>query len=85
MAKFPYKGYSKEELNHMENTYYFLILGGDFVSQNDIVTFSKQEIKKLYNQTLRNLVKLTEEGDARDGKYGVDLIGSLRIVPVRVH
>jgi len=82
--KFPYLGYTEKELKVMES-YYFLQLGGDFVQSDDICTFTQKEITKLYNETLRDLVKLTEDGSEKDARYALDLIRSLRVVPVRLH
>ena len=85
MTKFPYKGFSEKELTRMESSYFCLIMGGDFVIENEIITFTQKEISKIYNSTLRDLLILTQDGSARDSKYAIDLIGSLRIIPFRVH
>lgn len=85
MSQFPYKGYTEKELVHMEQNYYCLSLGGDFVMNNKFCTFTQKEMTKLYNQTLDRLVDLSTDNFEKDKKYAIDLIGSLRIVPFRLH
>jgi len=85
MNKFPYRGYTEKELRKMESTYYFLEMGGDFVSENGICSFTEKELSKLYNRTLNDLLSLAEDGSEKESKYAIDLIGSLRISCFRLH
>lgn len=82
--KFPYVNCNERELNLMEE-HYFLIMGGDFVSRKDIVMFTKREMAHLYNKTLDNLMKIVEGENPKEREFAISLIGSLRIVPVRIH
>jgi hypothetical protein len=83
MAKFPYKGFNEKEIRIMES-YYCLAVGGDFVINDGCFTYTQKELAKIYNDTLHDLVLLSENGSARDRKYAMDLIGSLRITPFRL-
>lgn len=83
--KSPYKGYTEEEVRNMENNYYCLVLGGDFILDDGMYLFTKGETAKLWNRTLRNLIDITENGEERDRKYAIHLIGGLIISPMRLH
>lgn len=79
-----YRNYSQKQIDRMEEGY-FLILGGDFVFDEDNFIFNKKEINNLYNRTVNNLIDLIKEGSDKDRLYGIQLMGSLRAIPARVH
>jgi hypothetical protein len=83
--KFPYKSFTEKELARMENGYYCILMGGDHAMHGEFVTFTSKEANKVYNGILNDLIKLSQEGSPKDAKYAVDLIGSLRIIPFRLH
>ncbi len=85
MAKFPYKNYSEKELARIEANFFCIQLGGDFLMDEDLFAFTKKETANFYNNTLSNLINLYQDGSERDKKYAIDLIGSLRIVPFKLH
>lgn len=65
---------------------YFLVMGGDFISNEDhIYMFTRKEITTLYNKTLDNIKKILEDEDPKQRDFGMYLMGSFRIVPVRIH
>jgi hypothetical protein len=69
----------------MENTFYVLRFGGDFVIEDNSYLFTKTEIAKLYNKTLNNLLSVIEDGNEKDRKYAMDLAASLFVQPMRLH
>ena len=83
--KTPFIGYTLEEVNEMERGYFCLVLGGDFVRDDNYYVFTKKEVSKLYKDTLRNLVDLIRDGNEKDKKFARDLIGGLTIKPMRLH
>lgn len=83
--KFPYKSFTEKELARMENGYHCIMMGGDFQMHGDLVTFTPKEVNRVYGEILDDLVKLSKEGSPKDAKYAIDLIGSLRIIPFRLH
>jgi hypothetical protein len=86
MKKFPYIGYSEKELKYLEENFYFIQLGGDFIAVDGTHSFPQKEAGKLYWDALDDLVKMAKEGlDEKEVAYALNLIGSLRIQPVRVH
>ena len=61
-------------------------MGGDFVPNEDnIYMFTQKEMTKIYNKTLDNITKVLEDEDPKQRDFGRYLMGSLRIVPVRIH
>ena len=85
MPKFPYLGFSEKELTRMESQYWCIMMGGDFQMHGELVTFTPKEVNKIYSGILKDLVKLSQEGSPKDAKYALDLIGSLRVVPFKLH
>lgn len=85
MSKFPYPCYTKEEVDKMESGYYNLQMGGDFVIQDKFYLFTKSEMVRLYNSTLKDLIDITKNGSEKDRAYAIDLIGTLVIRPMRLH
>lgn len=81
----PFRGYTEKEVRRMENGYYCLVLGGDFVLQDKFYLFTEREISKLYEDTLENLLKIIEDGDEKDKQYAISLIPGLLIQPMRLH
>jgi len=80
-----YVGYTDDEVRRMEAHYFCLVLGGDFVSEDRSYLFTKAEITKLHNNTLRNLIGIIEDGEEKDRNYALELIGTLNIKPMRLH
>jgi hypothetical protein len=80
-----YLGYTEEEVKRMENNYFVLQFGGDFVLEDSYYLFSKGEASKLYNKTLKNLISLIADGSEKDKNFALNLIGGLAIKPVRLH
>lgn len=84
--KFPYDNFTPKELYDLESTHFFLFMGGDAICMDGVYTFTKSEIAKLYNEVLRDLVGTAHDGlTEKDRKYSIELIGSLAIVPVKIH
>jgi len=83
--KSPFRGYSEEEVNRMENGYYCLIMGGDFVLEQDFYLFTKTEASQLYKATLNDLLDLVDNGNMKDRKYAMNLIPTLMVSPMRLH
>lgn len=83
--KYPYRGYTESEVFEMENGYFLLQFGGDFVLQDGIYLFTQKEVSKIYNDTLKRLVNVMNNGSKKDKKYATDLIGSLVIKKMRLH
>jgi hypothetical protein len=69
----------------MENGYFCLQFGGDFVFQDQYYIFTEREMIKLYNSTLKNLLGIIKDGDEKDRKFALDLIGGLIVRPMRLH
>ncbi len=85
MPKFPYRGFTEKELNKCESNYWLLQVGGDFVSNGELTLFTQKELTKLYNEMLGNLIALSQDGSVKDRTYALDLIGSIRVIPFRLH
>lgn len=83
--KSPYIGYTLEQVQEMENNFFVLQFGGDFVIQDGFYIFTKNEISKIYNNTLKDLTGVIEDGCEKDRKYALDLILGLAIKPMRLH
>jgi hypothetical protein len=82
--KFPYVNCTQKELDFMEKRY-FLIMGRDFVSENEYCMFTENQMAKLYNKILDGLAEMIDSGDSKEKEIAISMIGSLRIVPVRIH
>jgi hypothetical protein len=80
----PYIGYTLEDVKSMEN-YFVLCFGGDFVLENDYYLFTKEEVSKIYKKMLKDLKGIAADGSEKDKKYALDLIGGLKILPMRLH
>lgn len=84
-GKFPFVNCTNNELLYMESLY-FLIMGGDFIPNEDkIYMFTKKELVKLYNTTFYNIMKIWNDEDPKQREFAKYLMGSLRILPVRIH
>lgn len=83
--KSPYIGYTEKEVHRMENNFFVLQFGGDFMLQDKFYLFTHKEAFKLYSDTLKGLVSITIDGDEKDRNYALDLIGGLHIRPMRLH
>ena len=83
--KTKYVGYSEEDVRKMENGYFILQFGGDFVFEDGFYLFTKSEINKLYNKTLKDLLGIIQNGSEKDRAYALDLIPGLVILPMRLH
>lgn len=83
--KSPYIGYTEQEVAGMENNYYVLQFGGDFVLESEHYLFTKSEVKKLHKKYLKDLMGIVQEGSEKDRKYALDLIGGLAVKPMRLH
>ena len=80
-----YIGYSTEEVCKIENAFYCLQFGGDFLSEEGCYLFTRNEISKLYNKTLKDLVDIVYDGSQKDSKYALNLICGLIVRPMRLH
>ena len=78
-------GYTEAEVKKMENMFFVVEFGGDFIIQDNCYLFTKQEASKIYNKTMRNLVNIISDGEEKDRKYAIDLIGKLIVRPMRFH
>lgn len=78
-------GYNNEEINKIENAFYCLQFGGDFVAEDGCYLFTRAEISKLYNRTLKNLVDIIYDGSEKDSKYALNLVPGLIIRQMRFH
>lgn len=85
MAKFPYVSCTLKELRQMENYSYVIHMGGDFLIYDGFNTFTKKEAEKIYEDTLKDLIAVIENGSEKDSKYAIKILGSLRIAPMRMH
>ncbi len=83
--KSPYPGYSLEEVEEMEKHYFCLVMGGDFILEDNHYTFTRSEIVKLYNLVLKDLVGIVKKGNDKDRKYALDLIAGLTVQQMRLH
>lgn len=83
--KSPFSGYTEEQVKTMENNYFCLVMGGDFVSRDSYYLFTRAEVSKLHKDTLKNLVSIAEDGEEKDRIYAMDLICGLKIQPMRLH
>jgi hypothetical protein len=84
MANFPYKDRTEKDIRAIESNY-FIQLGGDFVADEGSFLFTRKEAERMYNSTLKRLIGIVQNGSEKDVRFGIDLIGTLRIVPVRLH
>lgn len=80
-----YLGYTEKEVARMENHYFVLQFGGDFMLEDNFYLFTEKEAFKLYNSTLESLVSIVADGSEKDRKFALDLIGGLAIKPMRLH
>ncbi len=83
--KSPFRGYSLNEVSRMESGYYVLQFGGDFLTEDHSYLFTRSEVIKLYNSTLKDLVDIIESGDEKERLYALDLIPKLIATPMRLH
>jgi len=84
-VKSPYIGYNVDEVLRIESNFYTLEMGGDFVAEDQYHLFSKIEVIKIYNKTLKDLLGIIAEGTDKDRKYAIELIGKLVVKPMRLH
>jgi hypothetical protein len=83
--KSPYIGYTIEEVNKMENGYFNLQFGGDFILDGEHFLFTKAEISRLYKKYLKDLTEIIEDGSEKDRKYALDLIATMTVKQMRLH
>ncbi len=83
--KSAYLGYTEQEIRMLEENYFTFQLGGDFVLEGDSYFFNRTEANRIYRNTVKDLRGITIDGSGKDRNYAIDLIGSLRIVPLRFH
>jgi hypothetical protein len=83
--KTAYIGYSEEDVRKMENGFFVLQLGGDFVFEDGFYLFTKNEINKLYSKTLKDILGIIKNGSEKDRAYALNLIPGLLILPMRLH
>lgn len=83
--KSPYRGYTVEEVAKMENGYWNLQFGGDFIIEGDYFLFTKAEVSKLYKKYLKDLADIIEDGSEKDRKYALDLIATMSVKQMRLH
>ena len=83
-SKSAFVGYTEDQVKRME-TYFVLQFGGDFVLEDNYYLFTKSEVSKLYGNTLKDLLKLMDDGSDKEKAYALDLIGGLRVKPMRLH
>ena len=83
--KYPFVGYTQEEVKRMEENYFVLQLGGDFVLEDDYYLFTKGEVSKLHKNMLKKLNDIIKDGNEKDRNYALDLICGLAIKPMRLH
>jgi hypothetical protein len=83
--KSPFRGYTEEEVRTMESGYYILNFGGDFMLENGFYLFTQKEATKLYKDTLKNVMSVAKNGDEKERRYALDVLGKLIIQPMRLH
>ena len=83
--KSAYIGYSEKEVENMEQNYFCIQFGGDFICEDSYYLFTKSEAEKLYKVTLEDLVGIIESGEEKDRKYALDLIMGFLVRPMRLH
>lgn len=83
--KTSYIGYSEEDVTAMENYYFVLQFGNDFMNEDHSYFFTKKEVSKLYNRTLKNLMGVVNNGSDKDRKHAIKLIAGLVVSPMRLH
>ena len=77
--------YSEKEVNRMERNYYCLQFGGDFLCEDNLFLFTKVEVARLYNDTLKDLAEIVQDGNEKDRNYALDLIATMQIKPMILH
>jgi hypothetical protein len=85
LTKRIFLGYSEGEVRRIENNYYTMQFGGDFFIQDSCYLFTRSEVIRIYNKTLKDLIGIIEDGNEKDKKYALDLISKLIIQPMRFH
>jgi hypothetical protein len=83
--KSPYPGYSLREVSKMENAFFVIRFGGDFLFHDGHHVFTRTEADKLYYATLGDLLDVVEDGNEKDRRYALDLLGTTSIQPMRLH
>lgn len=83
--KSAFRGYSEDEVRTMENGYYILNFGGDFILENGFYLFTEKEATKLHRDTLRKVMDVVKNGNEKDKAYARDLLGKLIVQPMRLH
>jgi hypothetical protein len=85
MSKFPYVNCTEKELKHMESYSFAIEMGGDFLLHDGYTSFTKSESVKIYRSTLRDLISVVRDGCEKDKNYALQLIGTLKVLPMRMH
>lgn len=83
--KSPFIGYSVEEVRRMENGFFLVQMGGDFLAEDGHYLFTRKEAVKLYNSTYRDLSEIINDGNDKDRAYSTDLILGLLIQKMVLH
>lgn len=81
----PFVGYTEKEVQKMENGYFCLQFGGDFILEDKFYLFTEKEVSRLYEDTLEDLLKIISDGDEKDRNYAISLIPGLIIQPMKLH
>lgn len=83
--KSSYVGYTEPEVYRMENNYFCIQFGGDFLAEDGVYLFTKSEASRAYKATLEDLLDIVETGSEKDRKYALELIANFVVRPMRLH
>jgi len=80
-----YLEYSEKQVQKMEERFFVIQFGGDFVSQDDCFLFTKREAEIVFINTLNDMIGIIRDGNEKDRRYALDLILGMSIKPLRIH
>lgn len=83
--KNPFVTYSEKEVALAESQYFVLHFGKGLVTREGYFFFTKEDVEKLYRQTLKKLILKMKTGDSRNKKHALKMIAELVIRPMRLH
>ena len=83
--KSPFGGYTIEEVRRMENGFFLVQMGGDFLAEDGHYLFTRKEAIKLYNSTYNDLIKIINDGNDKDRAYSTELILGLMVQRMVLH
>lgn len=83
--KNPFIGFTLEELEKIEMTYYTISIGMDFYSYDGYYTFSKEEVGPVYDEILNDLKSVIKNPKSKKSKEdAIRYLGTLRVQPFRL-